>query len=318
MKENSYILNFKYDFFPSSKITPKVLDVTSLRSAFHLRGYNYYYNIGNLADLIETLYPEFDHISISIPCKDYNDYENVMLDGSEFDFSDRRALCLAPIDYDHPITLSDHEQLIRVCTCVKCSKDFLYPHYQNINDSRLALDDTTCKDCSRFRATHYFSLDHIDQERAYYLGVCYASMEFTIGDDNDYTRINGSREILEELLSSIGIVGKTISYINLNNPSDDKCYIMFNALQYHKDLTDIGFIDDSFLLDYPNIPNAYFNSFVSGYIRNSPVFMRGDSVYIGVYSKSIARMIMDQMVRDGFECWEEYCNRLMCVVYRRV
>jgi len=69
-------------------------------------------------------------------------------------------------------------------------------------------------------------------------------------------------------------------------------------------------------LEHPNIPSIYYSSFVTGFIRNSEKYRRGDLCYIIIESKVIARMVIDQMASEGIDCWEEFYMRVMCVVYR--
>lgn len=309
--QNPYILNFKYENFPTSQITPRVFHQINYRNNTIINGYNYPTTIIDFdpdCDLID----KFDDIIIDIECKDY-DYPIQYLDPDQYL---RSPLCLVQPVLDHPITLNEYNNLPRSCKCLKCDNTFIYPHVMMPMEERMTLlCDTICKGCTKESINNYFSYSYLDDARAYYLGVCYANMTYVI-PDNGYMimRILGDPEILQGLLSSIGIERK----ITLENSKlTGSHYILLQYQQHYYDLCDIGFVSDNTLLDYPNIPNRYFKSFVSGFIRNSTVFMRGDLVYIGIESKVMARMVMDQLRLDGLECWEEYCNRMMCVVYRR-
>lgn len=309
--QNPYILNFKYENFPTSQITPRVFHQIIYRNNTIINGYNYPTTIDIYDDESEVI-DIINNIIIDIDCKDY-DYPSEYIDPDHYL---RSPLCLVQPVLDHPITFNDYNNIPRPCKCSECDNTFYYPHgTMPMEDRMTKLSDNICKACVKKSVVNYFSYDYLDDDRAYYLGVCYANMTYVI-PDNGYIimRIMGDPEILQGLLSSIGIDRKiTLENIKLAGSH----YILLQNQQYYYDLCDIGFVSDNTLLDYPNIPNRYFKSFVSGFIRNSTVFMRGDLIYIGIESKCMARMVMDQLRLDGLECWEEYCNRMMCVVYRK-
>jgi hypothetical protein len=342
-----YILNLQFDFSPPAIIsTPipccsisyrKFVESGGLIRKVHMvqsksrlvgepllycKSYNLierilYYSYNSLDRIVLCPCKNYDSIHVCTSGRPLGSTSIIILDVIDPDYLSRPALCLSPIVLTAPITYSEYDSIIRSCDCLGCGNSFIYPHIVGPRNSRIHMDDSHCKDCSVLRNDRYFNFDYMDLERSYYLGVCYANMIFVHSSSGEvYVKIYGSYDLLSGLLLSIG-VDKKISYVTLVKEDSNYCYLLFNQYYYYYDLVELGFTDDIMVLGHPDLPIGLYGSFVTGFLRNSETFVRGEFIYVAIASKVISRMVMDQFVLDGIECWEEFCNRKMCVVYRR-
>jgi hypothetical protein len=345
-----YILNLKYDFSPPIIIKKDEPHCSVTRRKFIESGGRKVHMIQSkslirlrpvlrsksyIPGIETTLYYSYMSIpeNVVCNCKEYVGShvrtsgrplgcikEKVILDVIDPDYISRPALCLSPGVLVHPVTYSEYNTIIRSCDCIGCGNTFIYPHIVGVRLGRIHMDSRHCKDCSILRNDRYFKFDYMDLERSYYLGVCYANMQFVYSSSGEvYIKIYGDYDLLAGLLKSIGVDKKISGDRSVKEVVNSRyCYLLFNQYYYYYDLVEIGFTDDIMLLGHPDLPIELYGSFVSGFLRNSETFVRGEFVYIAIASKVISRMVMEQFHLDGIDCWEEFCNRKMCVVYRRI